>query len=250
MTADLMPVVTAEQARTLTDRIKVGVEGIWHLITEAYNSRAYTALGYVNWDDYCVREFGTSRLRLPREERSEVVASLRDSGLSVRAIAAATGDHFSTVSRTLRRVADATPEPVEEDPEPDDEPALTEEECEALDQSRADFEDDEDEPDDEELSPAATAAKPPELRLITGRDGKKYSPPPPKPQLTEAERIAQRDEQERKAGVRRQLGWLLAFLAGWDCATRLRKNPWRDELLNSMDEYDRIRFLAIEKDLP
>jgi len=38
-------------------------------------------------------------LRLPREERSEVVASLRESGLSLRAIAAATGDSEPTVRR-------------------------------------------------------------------------------------------------------------------------------------------------------
>ena len=77
----------------------------------AYIERAWAALGYDGWDDYCTREFGTSRLRLPREERSEVVASLRESGLSIRAIAAATGDHYSTVSRELSkgRVADATP---------------------------------------------------------------------------------------------------------------------------------------------
>ncbi|WKX00724.1 helix-turn-helix domain-containing protein [Rhodococcus aetherivorans] len=47
---------------------------------------------------------------LPREERQEVVASLRESGLSIRAIAAATGDHYSTISRELGRVADATPD--------------------------------------------------------------------------------------------------------------------------------------------
>ena len=55
-------------------------------------------------------EFGTARLRLPREERAEVVASLRESGLSVRAIAAATGDHYSTISRELSGVANATRE--------------------------------------------------------------------------------------------------------------------------------------------
>lgn len=49
----------------------------------------------------CTREFGTSRLRLPREERAEVVASLRESGLSQRAIASATGLSQDTVRRDL-----------------------------------------------------------------------------------------------------------------------------------------------------
>jgi len=52
------------------------------LVKQAYTERAWDALGYASWDEYCTREFGTSRLRLPREERAEVVASLRESGLS------------------------------------------------------------------------------------------------------------------------------------------------------------------------
>lgn len=93
---------TREQARALTDRIKVAVEGTWLLIQEAYTSRAWAALGYDTWDDYCNAEFGATRLRLPREERQEVVASLRESGLSIRAIASATGINKETVSRDLQ----------------------------------------------------------------------------------------------------------------------------------------------------
>ncbi|MFP1155538.1 hypothetical protein ACK280_26220 [Mycobacterium sherrisii] len=91
----------ASAARALTDRIKVGVEAVWELITQAYVERAWDALGYSSWDDYCTREFGTARLRLPREERAEVVASLRESGLSIRAIASATGDSYGTVQAEL-----------------------------------------------------------------------------------------------------------------------------------------------------
>jgi hypothetical protein len=94
--------VDKEQARALTDRIKVAVEGTWLLIQEAYTSRAWAALGYSTWDDYCNQEFGTARLRLPREERQEVVASLRESGLSLRAIASATGTSINTVQGDLR----------------------------------------------------------------------------------------------------------------------------------------------------
>lgn len=128
MNAPAIPEITADQARDLTDRIKIAVEGTWHLITEAYTSRAYLALGYRNWDDYCTREFGTARLRLPREERSEVVASLRESGLSFRAIAAATGDSHETVRRSLPPVTNVTPES-----KPHPEPVLSQDDCEALD---------------------------------------------------------------------------------------------------------------------
>lgn len=99
----------AREARALTDRIKIAVEGTWQLIQEAYLSRAWAALGYASWDEYCTREFGTSRLRLPREERQEVVASLRDSGLSTRAIAAAAGLARNTVRDDLRQVGQSDP---------------------------------------------------------------------------------------------------------------------------------------------
>jgi len=89
----------------------VSVEAVWHLISQAYTTRAWSALGYASWDEYCTREFGTSRLRLPREERSEVVSSLRESGLSLRAIAAATGDSLGTVQAESSGVQNRTPAP-------------------------------------------------------------------------------------------------------------------------------------------
>lgn len=96
--------IDQQSARTLTDRIKVAVEGTWLLIQDAYTSRAWAALGYDNWDAYCTAEFGASRLRLPREERQEVVASLRESGLSIRAIASATGSAYNTVLKDVTQI--------------------------------------------------------------------------------------------------------------------------------------------------
>lgn len=100
----------ATEARALTDQIKVAVEATWELVKRAYVERAWSVLGYDGWDDYCTREFGTSRLRLPREERTEVVASLRESGLSVRAIAAATGDSRETIRRELAGDTNVSPQ--------------------------------------------------------------------------------------------------------------------------------------------
>ena len=98
--------MSAADARRITDQIKAGVEAVWHLIEQAYVTRAWSSLGYSSWDDYCTREFGTSRLKLPREERTEVVASLRESGLSIRAIASATGLARNTVRGELRESDD------------------------------------------------------------------------------------------------------------------------------------------------
>ncbi|MGB8503256.1 MAG: hypothetical protein WCE29_13610, partial [Mycobacterium sp.] len=61
-------------------------------------------LGYANWDAYCEAEFGSLRVRLPREERRDVVCSLREAGLSIRAIASATGIDKNTVQTDLAHV--------------------------------------------------------------------------------------------------------------------------------------------------
>ena len=110
----LIPELDADNARLLTDQIKTHVEVLWGLIAAAYNGRAWIALGYESWDAYLDNEFQTNRLRLPREERAAVVASLRDSGLSQRAIAAATGLSQPTISRELSGDSNESPEAAEE----------------------------------------------------------------------------------------------------------------------------------------
>ena len=102
--------ITASHARELTDRIRTGVEAIWELVKQAYQSRAWSVLGYESWDDYCTREFGTSRIRLPREERQEVVSSMREIGMSPAAIEQATGVSRRTVNREISQWANAHPE--------------------------------------------------------------------------------------------------------------------------------------------
>ena len=93
--------LTAEEAAELTRDIAGELEFAWELISRAYRGRAWAALGYLSWDEYCTNEFGASRLALPREERAEVVQSLRSQGLSLRAIAAATGAGLGTVKRDV-----------------------------------------------------------------------------------------------------------------------------------------------------
>ena len=102
-------VISAQDARNLTDKIKAGTAALWELIKEAYASRAWASLGYASWDDYCTQEFGTSRIRLPREERREVVSSMREIGMSTRAIAIATGTPRRTVRRAMSEVGHSGP---------------------------------------------------------------------------------------------------------------------------------------------
>ena len=95
--------LTASQARELTDRIRITLDGLWDLVIEAFNGRAHAALGYSSWDAYCNAEFGSNRIKIPREERQETVRSLREAGLSNRAIASATGLGYGTVHRESAR---------------------------------------------------------------------------------------------------------------------------------------------------
>jgi hypothetical protein len=107
--------MSVDEARDLTDQIKAGIEATWQLVVRAYTDGTWRALGHDSWDAYCKSEFGGCKLRLPREERSEVVVSLKDAGLSNRAIASATGISEPTVRRELARASNDAPD---EEPRP------------------------------------------------------------------------------------------------------------------------------------
>lgn len=168
MSAELVCMSSVE-ARQITDQIRIAADATWHLIVRAYSERAWSALGYASWDDYCTREFGSSRLRLPREERADVVASLRDCGMSIRAIASATGTGTRQVQEALRdQVCSKTT--------PDDAAAPA---ADVEDEPLADgFDWGNDDPEAGE--PAAPPAPEPaaEPRPIIGTDGKNYPAAP------------------------------------------------------------------------
>lgn len=86
-------------ARDLTDKIRAGFEGVFELIKSAYSGFAWAALGYSSWDEYVQREFGNLYLRPPREEREEIISSMRDAGMSIRSIATATNLAVGTVHK-------------------------------------------------------------------------------------------------------------------------------------------------------
>ena len=86
------------QARELTDRIRTTLQLGHHLIQEAYAGRAWDALGYDSWDAYCAGEFNEARMvRLPVEQRREIVAEMTEAGMSTRAIASGLGVSVGTV---------------------------------------------------------------------------------------------------------------------------------------------------------
>lgn len=121
----LREVLSEVEARELTDTIRDSANLLWDMIVTAYQGRVWDALGYDTWDRYCNSEFRECRLRLPQEERAEVITSLRGSGLSLRAIASATGHSVNTVRHDLNEVyqTDTPDEPIEaeivDEPTPD-----------------------------------------------------------------------------------------------------------------------------------
>ena len=58
--SEAIPLLGPDEARNLTDRIKVRSEELWHLLLEAYEGGAHTALGYSSWGAYFEDEFGGS----------------------------------------------------------------------------------------------------------------------------------------------------------------------------------------------
>lgn len=146
-TGEVVDVLSEQEARELTEKIADGLGEVWSLIKRAYLGRAWVPMGFGSWDEYVDKTFGATRIRLPREERQEVVASLRDSGLSIRAIATATGSSVGTVSSDLNAgVQNRTP--------------------------------DEDGPREPDIAPLPDEPAPPP---ITGIDGKSYQPSRPAP---------------------------------------------------------------------
>lgn len=104
--------VTVE-ARDRAERIRTALGVSWQLIKEAYLARDWISLGYDSWDHYCSSEFGESRIKLPREERQEVVSSMREIGMSTRAIGTAIGASEATVRRELATASNDAVEPAE-----------------------------------------------------------------------------------------------------------------------------------------
>lgn len=132
--------LSASRARDRAERIRTALNVSWQLVKDAYVDRDWLALGYASWDEYCTGEFSEFRIKLPREERQEVVSSMREIGMSYRAIGAAMGIDPMTARADVRGVENSTPEsgpaPVtgtdgktytpKPRPEPEEEPATPE----------------------------------------------------------------------------------------------------------------------------
>lgn len=104
--------LTADEAQELTRDIAEGLADVHELIIQAWEGQAWRALDYSSWDSWVDANFRGLQLRPPREARAEVVQSMRDAGMSVRAIAQATDMSVGTVHAASQTtgVQNRTPE--------------------------------------------------------------------------------------------------------------------------------------------
>lgn len=93
--------LTPVEAKQLTESIRICVIDLEEKVVVAYFGRVWIAMGYPSWDDYIHGEFKSAPLALPREDRRVQVASLRQQGLSMPAIASVTGTSVGTVHSDL-----------------------------------------------------------------------------------------------------------------------------------------------------
>lgn len=61
MSLRLIEPCTQQEAQLLTESIRRAAERIWELMLEAYERRAWSALGYPTWRDWAQQEFGWSQ---------------------------------------------------------------------------------------------------------------------------------------------------------------------------------------------
>jgi DNA-binding NarL/FixJ family response regulator len=100
--------LTADEARHLTEQIRVRLDFLLPLVKQAFEGRADRALGYESWQAYCTAELGD--VRVPLGDRPAMVAELRNAGMSTRAIGAALGISKDTAARDLASVSSETDE--------------------------------------------------------------------------------------------------------------------------------------------
>lgn len=99
--APVCPTLTEAGARALTERLRSALTEVQELLAAAYVGRVWEPLSHPSWQVYCSVELIGARLKMPREQRREVVAGLRRAGLSTRAIASGIGASDQTVRGDL-----------------------------------------------------------------------------------------------------------------------------------------------------
>lgn len=95
-----LAITDADKAMERAQRIRDGFQAVNHLwkeVSAAFHQRDWEILGYQSWNDYLDTEFAQHRVKLPPEDRQEIVGLMREGGMSTRA-------NTATASATLPQV--------------------------------------------------------------------------------------------------------------------------------------------------
>src|SRR4051794_11809682 len=100
--------LTEEAAEALTaeiaDLLTASYRQVVPLIIRAFRGRAWAAVGYTSWDDYCRANFhGPRMLRFTDEQLTEMCADFAEAGFGVRAIGSALGIGSATAARKVNK---------------------------------------------------------------------------------------------------------------------------------------------------
>lgn len=116
MSTELVSQFSAEEARELTDELRADYGSLQVKISTAWSGRIWLALGYESWQDYLDEEFRDLSLRPPKELQEQVIAELREAGMSTRGIASATDLSQPTIVRRLSVPGDSNESPEKNEP--------------------------------------------------------------------------------------------------------------------------------------
>ena len=157
--------MTENDARRITERIRYtalsareSLEKLQALVTQAQEGQAHVALGYASWTAYLADVLGDQPLRLPRDQRQQLVGYLAGEGMSTRAIAPIVG----VTDRQIRRdISGGTNVPPAQTPSAEAATTAGDAEVEGSGEAVSD--------------PPSAPVRP----TVTGLDGKTYTRPAP-----------------------------------------------------------------------
>ena len=185
---DLLVPLSTVEAERLDKRIRLmaqttrdNFEKVGRLLDDAKRGQLHEVLGFKSWTAYVADAVG-GQIQLSGDARAAMVQMLAGEGMSVRAIAAATGVSKSTVDRDLAQVSHSgTP---------------------AVDEAAS----------DSVVPQWETSAEQPDA-AVTGLDGKTYTKPKPKPRKPRQEADCQPEAspQEGAATPERRVQVPIAF---------------------------------------
>lgn len=100
-TGELLDAPSYGEVKSSIERAKASLEEAAEQIVWQIENRAWSVLGYSDWNEMREAEYGGAAFMVPRAERPELVARMRRSGLTQQEIADTAGVGVGTVHRDL-----------------------------------------------------------------------------------------------------------------------------------------------------